>query len=545
MLRNWYLEMLEKAKNQGVVLEIRTLHDEYFKNNGAEATTGQATEPACLPYFEGDYIPGEIENIIKEITAEEAAKNKNREDLPSVTTSNKGGSKKGTRSNPGELVNVSQDKVMLRLGLAMTNMKENFMVVHLRSRAFAAAVERGDDVSKWTEQDDEPSKRMKIGGKDSGMLFPSMQPPKPPVTESSEGVGVDKAEPPGPNGESKNGPNGNQDDENSLGSVDVSVRNGADNDDPLTTFADDRNDKDGLNPIALGDLEPERLNSQTDKPNGVTSADDTLKKRGFNDIEPAIARFAAANRNNTPIGDTVDEDEPQEIEMFESRQQFLNYCQTNHFQFDELRRAKHTTMMMLFQLHHPNAPKFIPQCGACYREITHGTRYHCSHCSNYDLCEDCYEPVTSGKWADRGPKFQHDSKHMFAAIDAEADVDVQKNREERSRAIKAHLELLAHAASCEGPPACTLNNCPRMKKLFEHVRSCNVMPKKSCKICSRILTLLTVHARSCNVRNGNCPLPYCDRIREKMRRRRQQQQLMDDRRRQAQNQLYRDGSQQQ
>lgn len=46
-LRSWYLEVLEKAKAEGVVLEVRTLHDEYFRNNGAESTTGQASEPTC------------------------------------------------------------------------------------------------------------------------------------------------------------------------------------------------------------------------------------------------------------------------------------------------------------------------------------------------------------------------------------------------------------------------------------------------------------------------------------------------------------------
>lgn len=550
MLREWYHDMLEKAKSEGVVQEIRTLHDEYFKNNGTDSTTGQAADPTCLPYFEGDYIPGELENIIKEVNAEEEAKNKNRDDLPSLSTSNKGGSKKGTRSNPGELVNVAQDKVMLRLGLAMTNMKDNFMIARLRSRAFAAAVERGEDVSSWTEQDDDPAsnKRLRFGGKSTGMLFPSMQSNDQGNHDPSDRRKSNQKE----DTSHSFGPNGNDD----ASALD-------DDDDPMSTFNDEsgRSSKadDDLDPISLHDLEPEPLDGSDEKSTGIKQEDKqsdssskesgkqdgekATSKRGFDDIEPAIARFAAATANNTAIADTADEDEPQEIEMFESRQQFLNYCQTNHFQFDELRRAKHTTMMVLFQLHNPNAPKFIPQCGACYREISHGTRYHCNSCTNYDLCEDCYEPVITRKWADRdATKFTHPSNHSFVSIDAEADVDVQKNSEERSRAIKAHLELLAHAASCDG--SCSLNNCPRMKKLFEHVRTCKVTPKKACKICSRILTLLTVHARMCNVRDGNCPLPYCDRIREKMHRRRQQQQQMDDRRRQAQNQLYRDGSQQ-
>jgi len=591
MLRNWYYQMLEKAKSEGIVLDIKTLHDEYFKNDGTESTLGQASDPTCLPYFEGDYIPGEIEKIIKEISAEDEAKSKNRDDLPSVTTSNKGGSKKGTRSNPGELVNQGQDKVMLRLGLAMTNMKDNFIVVHLRSRAFAAAVERGDDVSCWEEGKDDIVAEKTIKNEETEETPEQL--PVPLKQEDSNVDDEDEAEPDAKKIKVED------DDENSLGSIDVSLRSGGDDSGNKDTssqkdttsknsesipvvakpepdaLARDTVDKSEDTPIVK--LEPDSLapdnvdksedthmvNPEPDAPapgnvdksdytplvekeevsgdvtlskrEGVDGAKETSENQRIDEVQSVLSQPGG---QIVSFGDTVDEDEPQENEMFESRQQFLNYCQTNHFQFDELRRAKHTTMMVLFQLHNPNAPMFIPTCGVCYCEITHGTRYHCNNCSNYDLCEDCYEPVITNKWASRGLKFTHDKDHCFAAIDAEADLDVQKTREERSRRIKAHLELLSHAASCPGPPSCTLNNCARMKELFQHVRCCNVNPKKNCKICSRILTLLTVHARTCKVRNGNCPLPFCDRIREKMRRRRQQQQLMDDRRRQAQNQLY-------
>ena len=44
-------------------------------------------------------------------------------------------------------------------------------------------------------------------------------------------------------------------------------------------------------------------------------------------------------------------------EMFGSRQQFLSYCQAHHYQFDELRRAKHSTMMVLFQGPNASEPK--------------------------------------------------------------------------------------------------------------------------------------------------------------------------------------------
>jgi E1A/CREB-binding protein len=140
MLRSWYHKMLDQAKSQGIVIRTTTLYDEYFTSDGVYAVPGQRRDPTCLPYFEGDYIPGEIENIIQQL---EAAGN-------STTTAS------------------SQDSVMVRVGHNLRKMKDNFIVVHLRNRRFAAAVERGEDVSNWKEDSDDEmlrSKRAKISGK--------------------------------------------------------------------------------------------------------------------------------------------------------------------------------------------------------------------------------------------------------------------------------------------------------------------------------------------------------------------------------------------
>ena len=153
---------------------------------------------------------------------------------------------------------------------------------------------------------------------------------------------------------------------------------------------------------------------------------------------------------------------------------------------------------------------------------------------------DCYEPVITGLWAQRDSRFAHDKSHTFTAIDMEAASNPQINREERAQSIKMHLELLSHAASCRGAPFCTQNSCLRLKKLFAHVKTCKVIFKNGCKSCARLLTLLSMHAKLCNAL-GSCPVPFCDRIRERNKRLRQQQQMMDDRRRNAQNELYRTG----
>jgi E1A/CREB-binding protein len=448
MLRAWYHRMLNCAKAEGVVLRTTTLYDEYFVKDGLDSVPWSTSHPNCLPYFEGDYIPGEIENIIRH----------------------------GKENGGFGSSDPTTDYVMARLGHNLNKMKDNFIVVHLRSRRFAASVERGDDVLDWKEDSDEEivrSKRAKISGKDSSVLY-----------DHSKDGAKDK------------------------------------NLEVLTSDAQAPNSSDG------------------DGLAGSQDGSESAKKRGFDEIKPALSRhFGDLNRSLKVVGDTSDVDEPMEIELFEARQRFLNYCQTTHCQFDELRRAKHSTMMILFQLHNPAAPLFLQQCGACYRDITHGVRHHCNECSNFDLCQECYEPVTSGLWAKRDSRFEHDKSHTFTPVDMEALGDTEKSRENRQKTLKAHTALLEHAGTCQGAPGCSLQNCQRMKKLLDHVRSCEIKPKTDCRICTRLLSLCAIHARACTVR-GTCPVPFCDRIRERNSRIRRQQQLMDDRRRQAQNDLY-------
>ncbi|XP_078169476.1 putative histone acetyltransferase HAC-like 1 [Carex rostrata] len=49
--------------------------------------------------------------------------------------------------------------------------------------------------------------------------------------------------------------------------------------------------------------------------------------------------------------DTKDKDDILESEFFDTRQAFLSLCQGNHYQYDTLRRAKHSSMMVLYHLH--------------------------------------------------------------------------------------------------------------------------------------------------------------------------------------------------
>jgi hypothetical protein len=57
------MDMLDTAQSRGLVSKVTNFVDEYLENQEALATT--------LPYFEGDYWVGEIENLITEVAKEE------------------------------------------------------------------------------------------------------------------------------------------------------------------------------------------------------------------------------------------------------------------------------------------------------------------------------------------------------------------------------------------------------------------------------------------------------------------------------------------
>jgi hypothetical protein len=64
-----------------------------------------------------------------------------------------------------------------------------------------------------------------------------------------------------------------------------------------------------------------------------------------------VAAFVVTESNDILIlyaGLMIDPDQAVESPFFNTRQLFLNLCQGNHYQFDQLRRAKHSSMMILW-----------------------------------------------------------------------------------------------------------------------------------------------------------------------------------------------------
>ena len=132
-LRAWYITLLEHCMDEGTVVNITNLYDEYFKDPEKDAT--------CVPYFEGDYWIGEAENIIKTLEDEQAGRDEGKKKDKKA----KGETKKGSaaenkarslRSDGSVEEDGGRDSLMLRMGKIIEPMKEAFMVAYLQPRCF-------------------------------------------------------------------------------------------------------------------------------------------------------------------------------------------------------------------------------------------------------------------------------------------------------------------------------------------------------------------------------------------------------------------------
>ncbi|XP_047947725.1 histone acetyltransferase HAC1-like isoform X1 [Salvia hispanica] len=215
--------------------------------------------------------------------------------------------------------------------------------------------------------------------------------------------------------------------------------------------------------------------------------------------------------------DTKDKDEILESEFFDTRQAFLSLCQGNHYQYDTLRRAKHSSMMVLYHLHNPTAPAFVTTCNVCHLDIETGQGWRCETCPDYDVCNGCYSK-------DGGI----DHPHVLTNHPSnDRDAQNKEARQLRVTQLRKMLDLLVHASQCRSPH-CQYPNCRKVKGLFRHGMVCKVRASGGCVLCKKMWYLLQLHARAC--KESECSVPRCKDLKEHMRRLQQQS---DSRRRAA------------
>lgn len=212
--------------------------------------------------------------------------------------------------------------------------------------------------------------------------------------------------------------------------------------------------------------------------------------------------------NDIPL-DTKDKDEILESEFFDTRQAFLSLCQGNHYQYDTLRRAKHSSMMVLYHLHNPTAPAFVTTCNICTHDIEAGQGWRCDICPDFDVCNSCYQK-------DGGVDHPHKLTNHPSMVDAQN----TEARQKRVLQLRKMLDLLVHASQCRliAPQnlQCQYPNCRKVKGLFRHGSKCPTRASGGCLLCKRMWYLLQLHARAC--KESVCHVPRCKDLKEHLRR---------------------------
>jgi len=136
------------------------------------------------------------------------------------------------------------------------------------------------------------------------------------------------------------------------------------------------------------------------KANKSKSSQPSLKRQSsdehsISDVSQALLKGLAT--------DTSDPDEELISPFVDCRHTFLEMCQFRHYEFNTLRRAKHSSLMLLYHLHNPDADNTRPTCCECKGIIT-DLRWHCGDgCGKADTCNMCYN----------SKDFSHDPEHKL------------------------------------------------------------------------------------------------------------------------------------
>ncbi|XP_014253868.1 CREB-binding protein isoform X3 [Cimex lectularius] len=200
-------------------------------------------------------------------------------------------------------------------------------------------------------------------------------------------------------------------------------------------------------------------------------------------------------------------------ELMDGRDAFLAMAKERHYEFSSLRRAKFSTMAMLYELHNQGQDKFVYTCNNCKAHVE--TRYHCSVCDDFDLCVTCYE------------KDGHPHKMEKLGLDIDDGSSPAENnkanpQEARKHSIQRCIHSLVHACQCRDAN-CRLPSCQKMKRVVQHTKICKRKANGNCPICKQLIALCCYHAKYCQ--ETKCPVPFCLNIKHKMKQQQLQQRL--------------------
>lgn len=197
---------------------------------------------------------------------------------------------------------------------------------------------------------------------------------------------------------------------------------------------------------------------------------------------------------------TEDNDINFENPLFDSRQVFKTFCHTNNYLFDTLRRAKHSSMMLLYHFHNPRMP-FLGATSPNYNMVDQGRQ--CEISSKPSVCDSFCQGKNAADYHMR-EMTSNSSMENYAQVAKK----IEGRREQLGREL---LKVAQHASQCYAPLShpCAYPNCMNLKKLFHHATKCNTHIAGGCQLCKKAWVIIDLHSKNCHRPISDCHFPRC------------------------------------
>ena len=209
------------------------------------------------------------------------------------------------------------------------------------------------------------------------------------------------------------------------------------------------------------------------------------------------------------MGPIIDPDPAISCELMNGRDEFLNFARERHHEFSSLRRAKYSSMALLYELHNQNNEKFIFKCNKCSSPIE-TMRYHCTVCDDFDLCIPCFD-------SKGGHEHKMDKLQCVASDKKEsnsADNKLSNPAKPPKHSIETYLKAFMHAVYCRNAN-CTFLKCMQFKRVVQHSKNCQKFKNSQCEFCKQMIALCIYHAKNC--KENMCQVPFCSTIKIKLK----------------------------
>ena len=91
-----------------------------------------------------------------------------------------------------------------------------------------------------------------------------------------------------------------------------------------------------------------------------------------------------SQQNAANLPSIHDPDPHMSCELMDGRDNLLTLARDRHYEFSSLRRAKYSSIALLYELHNQGKESFVYTCNTCEAQVE--TRWHCSVCTVVAFC---------------------------------------------------------------------------------------------------------------------------------------------------------------